>query len=93
MAKVASIQSISITGALRIASAFLARFPPIPSGSARTIYVPDPTSWDDEMAIKSAGPSLEVKMMRFVDARGNGVDWEGMREDLMVCPLPKYTFP
>ena len=81
--QVASIQSISLTGALRIASAFLARFPPLPG--PRTIYVPDPLSWEDEVAIKSAGPALEVKTMRYLDARGLGVDWDGMREDLMVC--------
>jgi hypothetical protein len=47
--------------------------------------VPDPISWEDEAAIKSAGAALEVRRMRFLDTRGNGVDWEGMREDLMVC--------
>jgi hypothetical protein len=31
-----------------------------------------------------------MKMMRFVDPRGNGVDWEGMREDLMVRLSPTY---
>lgn len=81
--QVASIQSISLTGALRIASAFLARLPS-PEGP-RCIYVPDPLSWEDEVAIKSAGPALEVRQMRFLDPRGHGVDWEGMREDLMVC--------
>ena len=61
--------------------------PPLPQlviNEPRRLYIPDPISWEDEAALKSAGLGLELRTMRFLDQRGMGVDWSGMREDLGV---------
>ncbi len=56
-------QSISGTGALRIGTAFLARFYP----HAKTIYLPSPT-WGNHVPI-SRDAGLEVKQYKWVSAR------------------------
>ena len=61
--KLAITQSISGTGALRIGTAFLARFYP----GAKTIYLPSPT-WGNHIPIaKDSG--LEVKHYKWVTSR------------------------
>jgi aspartate aminotransferase len=78
--KICSVQSFSVTGALRLASSFLARFPPTSSG--RSIYVPNPTLPEDLVSLKASG--MEIRQFRFLDQKMGGIDWEGLREDLMV---------
>jgi hypothetical protein len=46
------------------------------------MYVPDPVSPEDLLALKSSG--MEIRQFRFLDSRLGGIDWEGLREDLSV---------
>jgi aspartate/tyrosine/aromatic aminotransferase len=65
---------------MNLASSFLARFPPTANG--RSIYVPNPTLPEDLVSLKASG--MEIRQFRFLDQRQGGIDWEGLREDLMV---------
>jgi aspartate aminotransferase len=80
--RIAAIQAVSITGALRLASGFLSRFP-APVGN-RAVYVPSPSVDEDVTALREGG--LEVKHYRFLDQKTGAVDWDGMKEDLQLAP-------
>lgn len=73
---------MSLTGALRIGSTFLSRFPAQPT--PKMIFIPNPTVEEEAFAIRDSG--LEIHLYRFFDRRTGGVDWEGMREDLQNAP-------
>lgn len=78
--QVAITQSLSGTGALRIAGAFLARHYP----HSKTIYLPAPT-WGNHIPIfKDSG--LEVKTYSYYDKKTVGLDFEGMKKDLHEMP-------
>ncbi|KAI9136847.1 aspartate aminotransferase [Paraphysoderma sedebokerense] len=78
--RVVTCQSISGTGALRIAGAFFSRWYP----HAKTIYLPTP-SWGNHTPIfRDSG--LEVKGYRYFDKSTNGLDEAGMLEDLKNAP-------
>ncbi|GAA5829900.1 hypothetical protein JCM11251_007926 [Rhodosporidiobolus azoricus] len=78
--RVAITQSLSGTGALRIAGAFLARHYP----GAKEIYVPSPT-WGNHIPIfKDSG--LEVKTYSYYDKKTVGLDFEGLKKDLRSIP-------
>lgn len=77
--RVATIQSLSGTGSLRVAAAFLNRFCP-----GRTLYMSDPT-WGNHKAIfNDAGVSW--KTYRYFDPKTVGLDLAGMMEDLRNAP-------
>lgn len=87
--QICSVQSYSITGALRIAATFVSRFPS--SSGPRIVHVPSPTSPEDLLALKQTG--MEIRQFRFLDYRLGGIDWEGLREDISVrAPLCQRTF-
>jgi aspartate aminotransferase len=76
--RLAITQSISGTGALRIGTAFLARFYP----GAKALYLPTPT-WGNHIPIaKDSG--LEVKQYSYFDKKTVGLDFEGMKRDIKV---------
>ena len=76
--QIAVTQSISGTGALRIGGAFLARFYPY----TKAIYLPTP-SWGNHTPIfRDSG--LEVRNYRFFDKKTVGLDFAGLKEDLLV---------
>ncbi|EGU12946.1 Aspartate aminotransferase [Rhodotorula toruloides ATCC 204091] len=78
--RVAITQSLSGTGALRIAGAFLARHYP----HSKTIYLPAPT-WGNHIPIfKDSG--LEVKTYSYYDKNTVGLDFEGLKKDLQAAP-------
>ncbi|KAG7529181.1 hypothetical protein FFLO_05768 [Filobasidium floriforme] len=78
--RVAVAQSISGTGALRIGTAFLARFYP----HAKAIYLPSP-SWGNHTPIaKDSG--LEVKQYTYFDKETVGLNFEGMKKDIQNAP-------
>ncbi|SPO05301.1 probable aspartate aminotransferase, mitochondrial precursor [Cephalotrichum gorgonifer] len=73
-------QTISGTGALRIAAAFLAEFYP----GAKNIYIPDP-SWANHAAVfKHAG--LSVNRYKYYNKDTIGLDFEGMLADIKAAP-------
>ena len=75
------MQSISGTGALRIGSAYFSKF----WTGNRDVYVPDPT-WGNHVPIfNHAG--LNIKKYRYFDKKTNGLDFNGMCEDLNVSNI------
>ncbi|KAJ1972669.1 aspartate transaminase aat1 [Dimargaris verticillata] len=78
--RVAATQSISGTGALRIGGEFLSRYYPY----AKKIYLPTP-SWGNHTPIfRDSG--LEVGQYRYFDKTTNGLNIDGMLEDLQNLP-------
>ncbi|KAK2461875.1 hypothetical protein APHAL10511_006338 [Amanita phalloides] len=77
---IAVTQSISGTGALRIGGAFLARHYP----DSKVIYLPTP-SWGNHTPIfRDSG--LEVRAYRYFDKSTVGLDFEGLKADLLAAP-------
>ncbi|KAI8905836.1 pyridoxal phosphate-dependent transferase [Gorgonomyces haynaldii] len=80
--RVATAQSISGTGALRIGGEFLARF--FEGKGGKAIHLPTP-SWGNHTPIfRDSG--LQVKSYRYFDKKTNGLDFKGMVEDLKNLP-------
>ncbi|KAK4057799.1 aspartate transaminase aat1 [Microbotryomycetes sp. JL221] len=78
--RIAVTQSISGTGALRIAGAFFARHYP----HSKEIYLPSPT-WGNHIPImKDSG--LEVKQYSYYDKKTVGLDFEGLKRDMKAAP-------
>ena len=76
--QVAITQTISGTGALRVGGEFLARWFP----TSKKIFVPTPT-WGNHIPIfKDSG--LEVNHYKYFDKKTNGLDFEGMVNDIKV---------
>ena len=74
--RIAAIQSLSGSGALRIAKRFLFEFYPY----HKKMYYPKPT-WGNHLAI-ARGARLEIGEYRYYDPKTLGVDFEGMTQDL-----------
>lgn len=84
--RVAAVQTLSGTGACRVAAELLARFPAPdadPSG-AKLIYVPGPT-WSNHWAI-FGDAGLTVKEYKYWDAASLGLDIDGLLADLRAAP-------
>jgi len=78
--RIAGVQALSGTGACRVGGAFLSKF----LGEGTKIYVPDPT-WGNHIGIfNSVG--LDVQKYRYFSRSTNGLDFEGMKEDLINAP-------
>ena len=78
--RVASVQTLSGTGACRVIGEFYSRF----LGKGAPIYLPTPT-WGNHIPImRDAG--LDVRSYRYFDKATNGLDYEGMMEDLVAIP-------
>ena len=78
---IARVQTLSGTGACRIGGEFLARFSP---EDQKEIFIPDPT-WGNHLKI-FADAGLECKRYRYYSRKTNGLDLEGMLEDLKQAP-------
>lgn len=74
-APVVYAQTLSGTGALRVAGEFLARFRP-----DTRLHVPSPT-WGNHKAVFGAA-RVDVADYRYYDAKTNGLDFEGMAADI-----------
>ncbi|RSH87102.1 aspartate transaminase aat1 [Saitozyma podzolica] len=74
--RIAVAQSISGTGALRIATEFLAKYYPGP----KSVYLPDPT-WGNHIPLVE-GTGMKVVRYRYFDKKTIGLDFAGMKEDL-----------
>eukprot|EP00466_Bigelowiella_natans_P012998 jgi/Bigna1/53472/estExt_Genewise1Plus.C_200027 len=79
---VAGIQALSGTGALRICGEFINKFHP--SGTKPDVYVPNPT-WGNHIPIMEDS-GLKVRKYRYYDSKTNGVDINGMLEDIDNAP-------
>lgn len=80
LSHIAGVQSLGGTGACRLGGEFFSRF--LPNGTH--IYIPDVT-WGNHLAIfKSCG--LDVQRYRYFDASANGLNFDGMLEDISKAP-------
>ena len=78
--RIASIQSISGTGALRIGIAFIHRFYPY----SRSIYIPRPSWWNHRSIITHSG--LEFKEYSYYNSKTKDLDLENMLFDIDNSP-------
>lgn len=79
--RVAAIQTLSGTGACRVAGEFMNRFK---LAAGNVIYQPNPT-WGNHVPIfKDAG--MTVQQYRYYDPKTKGLDFKGMLEDLDTKP-------
>jgi aspartate aminotransferase len=78
--RIAGVQTLSGTGACRIAGEFYARF--LPKGTA--IYASDPT-WGNHIPIMQLA-GLEVKRYKYLDRATNTLDFEGFMSDIESAP-------
>jgi len=77
--RVAAIQTLSGTGALRVAGEFIKRF-----AGERTVYMPKPT-WGNHIPIfKDSG--LKVAEYAYYDAKTCGLDFNAMIESIRKIP-------
>merc|ERR1711865_283089 len=76
--RVTTVQTLSGTGALRVAADFLAKFAP-----NRTIYLSNP-SWGNHAKVFAAA-GLEVKQYSYLDVQGVALDFEAMCNDLSAA--------
>ena len=87
--RVATVQSISGTGALRVGAEFLARFlPEDPELSnkhiPRTVYLPDPTYVNHFPIFMNN--SFKVKRYRYYNSKNCNLDINGLLEDVSNAP-------
>ena len=78
--RIAGVQTLSGTGACRIAGEFYARF--LPEGTA--VYVSDPT-WGNHIPIMELA-GLEVRRYRYLDRSTNSLAYEAFLEDIDAAP-------
>jgi aspartate aminotransferase len=82
--RVATIQSLSGTGALRVGADFMMRAISLPEETRKTVWVPDPTWGNHNTIYKDAG--FNVKTYRYYDPKTCGLDFNGLREDIKNMP-------
>jgi len=78
--KIAGVQTLSGTGACRIAGEFYSRF--LPKDTA--IYVSDPT-WGNHIPIMELA-GLEVRRYTYLDRASNTLDFDGVIRDIDAAP-------
>lgn len=77
--RVATVQSLSGTGSLRVGAAFIAKFLP-----GKAVYLPSPT-WGNHKNI-FADSGVEWREYAYYDAGTIGLDLEGMLRDVEAAP-------
>jgi len=75
-----TIQSLSGTGSLRVATEFINRFYP----HSKTVYVPNPT-WANHLPLIEDS-NLKVATYTYYSAKNNGLNFEGLTSDLKSAP-------
>jgi aspartate/tyrosine/aromatic aminotransferase len=78
--RIASCQTLSGTGSLRVGAEFIKRFLP-----GRTVYHSSPT-WGTHKSILSHA-NVPAKPYRYWDAKGKKLDIKGMLEDISSAPM------
>lgn len=77
--RVATVQSLSGTGSLRVGAAFIAKFMP-----GAVVYLPNPTWGNHKNIFADAG--VEWREYRYYDKATIGLDLDGMIADLKAAP-------
>jgi aspartate aminotransferase len=83
-----TVQTLSGTGALRVASDFAARWLNIPNWAGKPIYMPAPTWANHENIFRDSG--MTHKFYKYYDAKTCGLDFNGMKSD--ISNLPNGSF-
>ncbi|KAF4587402.1 aspartate aminotransferase [Ophiocordyceps camponoti-floridani] len=78
--RVASLQTISGTGAVHLGALFLAKFYRGP----KTVYLSDPTWANHKQIFNNVG--LDVAQYPYFSKSSNGLDWEGMKAAVQAAP-------
>jgi len=78
--KVATVQTISGTGALRVGAEFLSRF----LKDRPDVYLPDPTYVNHYPIFTLNG--FQLKHYRYYDPQTNGLNFTGLQEDMKNAP-------
>lgn len=79
-----TVQTLSGTGALRVAGDFMKRFIGLPNTTKNVIYLPNPT-WGNHIPIfKDSG--FEIKYYRYYNDKTYGLDFEGLKTDIQNAP-------
>ena len=76
--RIASVQTLSGTGALHLGALFLSRF--LPASDAKKVYVSDPPYVNHVPILRHAG--LEADSYPYYDAKMRSIDFGGLREKL-----------
>ena len=80
--RIAGLQALSGTGALRLIGAFISKFPP--GGQKPTVYVPNPTWGNHNTIFGDSG--LAVKMYKYYQPKTKGLDLDGLLADIKAAP-------
>lgn len=80
--RVASVQTLSGTGALHLGALFLERF--LPASEAKKVYVSDPPYANHLPILRHAG--LETGLYPYYAAKTRSIDFGNMREKLLSLP-------
>ena len=80
--RVASVQTLSGTGALHLGALFLSRF--LPASDAKRVYVSDPPYVNHVPILRHAG--LETDSYPYFNAKTRSIDFSGLREKLRSIP-------
>lgn len=81
--RISAAQSISGTGALCVGASFMARFL-YTNDETKIVYLPQPT-WGNHVPIfRDRG--FQVRWYRYFNKENNGIDLDGMLEDLSSAP-------
>jgi len=78
-----TVQTLSGTGALRVAADFFKRFIDLPDKN--TVFVPNPTWGNHNTIFKDAG-FANIKEYKYYDSKTCGLDFEGLKTDLKNAP-------
>jgi aspartate aminotransferase len=87
--RVATVQTISGTGALRVATTLLADLMRAAHWRAPVVYMPDPTYVNHYKIAAVTG--FEVKHYRYYDSERRAVDVDGMVRDLVEAPSGSFV--
>lgn len=80
--RVATTQTISGTGALRVGAEFLSRF--LPDNFPRKVLLPDPTYVNHFPIFRNTG--FSIAQYRYYDKSSNKLDLQGMLQDIKQAP-------
>ncbi|KAK4644099.1 Aspartate aminotransferase, cytoplasmic [Podospora bellae-mahoneyi] len=81
--RVASVQTISGTGAVHLGALFLARFYKV-NGANRTLYLSNPTWANHHQIFTNVG--IPIEQYPYFDKKTKGLDFEGMKASLTNAP-------
>ena len=83
--RLAAVQTLSGTGACRVAAEFYSKFLPRAEGETTAVYVSDPT-WGNHIPIFGQRDGLEVRRYTYLDRKSNTLDFSGLLASISEAP-------